>query len=611
MRIVSNTELFNIEQDPQKIIDMQKQKQIDLKSIDYAINLNTGKVKINSNNIFIVDKDTNIQANSKDDFLHKQMQTDNIEQMQRFCKYIKKYDNKIYTTDKELNKDILAFNRYFDKNYYNGFNLRVKDFKDEDIKTEFVREYSITLTMVQTQEINKIGLDTFINLNLDTDKELNQIIDASDLKETQKQFKDAITNKSDADKNKLKANKSSVDDAEFLLMDIMSKIIYKHQEDNLNKLISKEQGYYNQVHLLYNQINNSIIELIDKFKTASESIKNSLIIQDISNISSVDIKKDNTKSITKTKLPPNITIDFDIEQLFNNIYPNYKYKSINDDRHKKVDIKSKLMLDIDLNNEEDMENLRLINFIHSGKIQLFTIQSDLINGFINIRDFNKTPDKTIPLLSTLKYITANKKMRLPTSKKDLELYEDFMLFFNKCKIQVKIIDRQTKQTIFEVLKPIPLLANTPAYKNNNYGYIIGNSIINILKNELDSINHTPRQTTLSTNKNYLEDRQPSTPPVINLKKYIYKSIAQMVNSYKTRKKYQSKINIECLYDFQAFYNKHPRPTKDDRDKVRDMLNKYLDALISKGMITGYKPYKAKNDKDITHYVITINKSFRI
>jgi hypothetical protein len=382
---------------------MQKQKQIDLKSIDYAINLNTGKVKINSNNIFIVDKDTNIQANSKDDFLHKQMQTDNIEQMQRFCKYIKKYDNKIYTTDKELNKDILAFNRYFDKNYYNGFNLRVKDFLDEDIKTEFVREYSITLTMVQTQEINKIGLDTFINLNLDTDKELNQIIDASDLKETQKQFKDAITNKSDADKNKLKANKSSVDDAEFLLMDIMSKIIYKHQEDNLNKLISKEQGYYNQVHLLYNQINNSIIELINKFKTASESIKNSLIIQDISNISSVDIKKDNTKSITKTKLPPNITIDFDIEQLFNNIYPNYKYKSINDDRHKKVDIKSKLMLDIDLNNEEDMENLRLINFIHSGKIQLFTIQSDLINGFINIRDFNKTPDKTIPLLSTLKY----------------------------------------------------------------------------------------------------------------------------------------------------------------------------------------------------------------
>ena len=53
MRIVSNTELFNIEQDPQKIIDMQKQKQIDLKSIDYAINLNTGKVKINSNNIFL------------------------------------------------------------------------------------------------------------------------------------------------------------------------------------------------------------------------------------------------------------------------------------------------------------------------------------------------------------------------------------------------------------------------------------------------------------------------------------------------------------------------------------------------------------------------------
>lgn len=607
MRIISNTEL--LDKDKSKIAEMQKQKQKDLKSIDYAINLNTGKVKTNNNNTFIIDKDTNIKPNKQDNVIYNQLKDDYIKQMQNFIKYIKKYDNKIYTTDKDLNKDILSFNKYFDKNYINGFNLRVRDLKDEDIKADYLKNYASALTMVQIQEINKIGIDTFINLDLDTSKKLNKIIDIKDLKETQKQLKDAITSKSDAD-IKTFIEDFNRDDTEFLISDIMLNIIYKHQESNLNKVIAEQDTYYNQVHLLYRQINNSIIDLIDRFKTASETIKNELIIQDITNIS-VEVKNDDTTGLTMTKLPPNIIIDFDIMQLFNNIYPNYQFKSISDDRHKQIDIKAKLMLDIDINNADDMENLRLINFIKSGKIQLFTIQSDLINGFVKIRDYNQTPDKTIPLLSTLKYITANKKMRLPTSKKDLALYEDFMLFFNKCKIQVKIIDRNTQQTIFEVLKPIPLLANTPAHKDNNYGYIIGNSIINILKNELDSINNTPRQTTLNTNKNYLEDKQPSTPPVINLKKYIYKNIAQMINSYKIRKKYQSKINIECLYDFQAFYNKHPRPTKDDKDKVRDMLNKYLDALIVKGMITGYKQFKAKNDKDITHYIITINKEFKI
>ena len=227
---------------------------------------------------------------------------------------------------------------------------------------------------------------------------------------------------------------------------------------------------------------------------------------------------------------------------------------------------------------------------------------------ILFRDYNNT-DKAIPLLSALKYTTENKSLKLPTRKKDLDLYEDFMLFFNKCKIQIKIFNRATGEVYFEILKPIPLLANTPAYKEGKYGYIIGNSVINILKNELDTLNDTPKQTTHLTDKHYLTPKNKSTPPMINLIQYIYPKIATMINTYKTKNKYQSKIDITCLYDFQAMYNKHPKANKEDKRDVRDMLNEYLDQLIVKGLITSYEPIQT--GKEINTYKIIINKGAKI
>jgi hypothetical protein len=141
------------------------------------------------------------------------------------------------------------------------------------------------------------------------------------------------------------------------------------------------------------------------------------------------------------------------------------------------------------------------------------------------------------------------------------------------------------------------------------GYIIGNSIINILKNELDNLHTTPQQTTLKDSKGYLLSKLPKTPPTINLTQYIYPKIAQMINSYNKRGTYNGKINIIPLYNFQAFYNKHPKPTKDDNKKVREMLNKYLDELISKGLISSYSAINDK--KEITLYKIEINKKAKL
>jgi hypothetical protein len=313
-------------------------------------------------------------------------------------------------------------------------------------------------------------------------------------------------------------------------------------------------------------------------------------------------------SKSKIKLPNRYSIDIDIMQLFNNIYPNYKFKSIDDNRHKDYDIKSKVMLDFNNDDVDNLEDLRLMNFIKNGNIQLFPIQEFLINGFISIRDEQGT-DKPIPLLSNLKYINEDSKMRLPSNKKDLQLYEDYMLFFNKCKIQVKIINRKTNEVIFELLKPMSILQNTPYTKEGKYGYYIGNSVINILKDELDELYDAPKITSHLTTKQYLKSSKPSTPPMINVKAYLYPKIATMINTYKTKKTYQNKINIEKLYDYQAFYKKHPRPNADDRDKTRDYINSYLDDLKKKGLIISYKTIN--KGKNITTYQIEINKDASI
>lgn len=414
----------------------------------------------------------------------------------------------------------------------------------------------------------------------------------------------------DKDKNKLITNDDNlelmiVNDKEYKVLKNKNALVnINHLSDKLKETFKREFNNADYIGLsdIKKRIN-ELIKEIEDLKIEQEKLQEQ--------INKYDIDTPNTNNIVKstTKLPPSINIDFDIMKLFNNIYPNYQFKSIDDDRHKDIDIKAELMLDLNVNDVSDMEDLRLINFLKSGKIQLFPIQSALINGFISIRDFNNDADKTIPLLSTLKYITENKSMRLPTSKKDLSLYEDFMLFFNKCKIQIKIINRNTKEVYFEILKPIPLLANTPTFKEGKYGYIIGNSVLNILKNELDNLYNTPRQTTHLITKQYLNSKLPNTPPMINITQYVYSKIATMINTYQKKSTYQPKINIECLYDFQALYKKHPKADKQDKQDTREMLNKYLDHLINTELIVSYTPIQ--KGREINIYKIEINKKAKI
>ena len=586
VNIISKDNIIDPNNDT-RLKDIQKEKEQQYNNYNYAIDLNNGNVK--NNNMLTIYLDTlhNIPSHNVKNDTTQEMYNLYVLNMQEYLKMIKPYKNKKYKTIKTLTKDIVNFNMMFDANYYNGFNVRVKDLLNDKIKNDYISARASAIATIQMENIKNVGIDDFIKVDLDdaylkyntTDASKNMInfyVSLSDMKQLQQEL----------------INSKEIDNLNKIVLDLT----IKQTTDNIDIEIKNYNDTYQIIHTLYDAIDKDIKSIIDNFKNALDTFNTDVISTDL------QIIKNNIK------IPNSINIDFDIMKLFNNIYPNYKFKSIDEDRHKALDIKANLMLDINTDKVNNMEDLRLINFLQSGNIQLFPIQSALINGFISIRDLNGTADKTIPLLSTLKYITEDKQMRLPTRKKDLDMYEDFMLFFNRCKIQIKITNRQTKEVVFEILKPIPLLANTPAYKEGKYGYIIGNSILNILKNELDTINEIPKETTHLTSKKYLKI-SPNTPPMINITNTIYPKIATMINTYKNKGTYQNKINIESLYDFQALYQKHPKANKEDKRATREMLNKYLDSLISNGLIVSYEPIT--KGKEINAYKVEINKKAKI
>ena len=472
---ISNYRELDREKDKDTIEKLIKEKQDALHNPYYSVDLNTNTVKQNERESFTIStnktKDTILHQNNKS--VYDLVLKDYIRLMDNFNKELDNYVDKVYTTIQDLENDIYKFNNIYDTSYYNGFNLKIKNYSDVKVREDYANKYADAIASIQLKEIkdNVDSIIEFLTVDLDSTKIL-KIIDIESLKDIQRDLKEEFAEqKENIDK----------DEVEHFLFKLMHIYTYARKLSAIEYDIEKNPTYYKKVKSLYKTIDDKILKIVGNFGNYYDKSNGIEIIEN-----TPIVKRDNIK------LPKTYTIDFDIMKLFNNIYPNYKFKSIDDDRHKDLDIKAKLMFDLDTNNPNNLEDMRLLEFIKNGNITLYPIQSALINGFIDVRDSQDTIDKVIPFLSTLKYITQDKKMRYPKSKKDIQLYEDFMLFFDRCKIQVRIVDRATNSVVFEVMQPIPLLSNTQAYSNSSgMGYIVGNSIINILKNELDNLHTTP------------------------------------------------------------------------------------------------------------------------
>lgn len=260
MQLISKAELLDKDKDKDKIKKINKQLEQDFKKIDYAIDLNTGKVKRNTNYIYIVDtppnKDKDKTTNSE---IMQLLQNDYIKDISKFKTTISKYLETEYTTTEQLNKDIQKFNKYFYQKYLNGFNLRVIDFLNDEIKASYLGEYTNSILFVKMQELSLYGIDKFLKSDLAQKiQEINNIIDNSDLKKIQKEILKKLP--------KIETKETTETDKRQMLIDIMYNAVYKKQEQIINKRISDNKGFYDKVHLLYNDINNTIINIVNRFK---------------------------------------------------------------------------------------------------------------------------------------------------------------------------------------------------------------------------------------------------------------------------------------------------------------------------------------------------------
>ena len=603
MQLLSKTELIDKDKDKDKIKKIKKQLEQDFKKIDYAIDLNTNKVKGNNNYIYILDKPKHKEKTTDNNDIIQLVQNDYIKEIKRFNTTIAKYLKAEYTTIEQLNKDIQKFNKYFYQKYLNGFNLRVIDLLDEDIKASYLREYTNGFLRVQMQDINLYGIDKFLKSDLAKKiQEINTIIDNSKLAQIQKETIQSL--------NKITHQEPTERDKQQVLSDIMYNAIYQSQESIINKKVSDNQNFYDKIHLLYEDINKNIINIVNHFKESLKKLESNNIPTITDNIEVITTKTPFNKNPI-TKLPNSICYDFDIVKFFSNIYPNYKEKSIDDNRHKRYDYKAKLILPIETPIPKNLEDIRILNFLKNGNIQLYPIQSAIIDSAIKIRDLNGA-DSITPLLSIIKNYREDKTTRLPTKKRDLELYEDFLLFLNRCKAQFTIIDRYTGTIVCSTTEPISLLENT-IVKGTNYGYWIGRSALNFFKDQYDKLEgiDTPKIHTHLKSKQYLNYSKSKNLIMDNIVQFIYPKVASMINSYQRTKKYQPKINISILYEFMILYKKDKYDKlntniidKSDKNDIKEYVKSYLDDLKNKDLINTYS-----NDKDI--FKIEINKDAKL
>lgn len=599
MRLISNTELLDKDKDKNKIAEIQKQKQKELKNVNYPIDLNTGKVKTNKNNTFILDKDTNIKDSKSDSTIYKQLKDDYLQQMQYYKISASRYLNKIYKTKRALNKDILLFNTDFDTSYLNGFNLRVRDYLDEDIKADYLKNYASALTMVQLQEVNKIGVDTFIILDLDTDKDLNKIIDIQDLKEVQKQLKDAITSKSDAKDIKTFIEDFNRDDTEFLISDIMLNVIYQHQETNLNALIKSDIDYYTEIHNLYIDINNIILEVVNGFKSASDEI---------------DSNKQQEITAPKPKTPKNKELSLYATKIFNNIYTKDKNTLI-DLHNDTYTLKMRLIVD----EVNDLRDIILYDEIHNNIVKLYPIDLALFLGFTNINNLNGA-NIPITINDAIKYIAENSSLKIKKGNKQLKLYEDRLLLYDRTKVKAQIIKRTEDNKdyiLYENKDLISILENKRVYINNraDMGYIIGASAILTIINVLSKDSGIDYLATFKNANKYINDKQNNTIAILNIKYYILPKILQMTNAKDKGNIFNPVINIDELYSQLADLQGKKELSRQEKARVREQIDKYLKHLTKQGLLSDYnfmtadkKLIKNSNDtkgltKPITHIKI--------
>lgn len=268
--IISNYQNLDKVKDKTKIDKLIKEHQKVLHNPYYSIDLNTNKVKQNERVSFIVKANKPFYTDLNN--LDKKLQYNDeilecvyknyVDLMNSFNKKIDDFLDKVYSTTQELDNDIYNFNNYFNTNYYNGFNLKVKNFLDEDIKKNYVNKYADAIANTQYVEI-KNDIDSFIDFaKVDLEKsDIKSFIDEVHLKDLQNKIIKFL-------------NEDNKGDLDNYVFDLIKKYVYLDEIKTIDADLKTNKKYYTDVKSLYKTIDDKIIKIVDNFNNYYKKLNN-------------------------------------------------------------------------------------------------------------------------------------------------------------------------------------------------------------------------------------------------------------------------------------------------------------------------------------------------
>ena len=477
-----------------------------------------------------------------------------INKMGEYINYLEELLNKDITfiTVEELKELAIDFNKNYLIKYYNEISVNLFDLIDK--REIYANQLAVSLIDIQTLEINAIGVEEFIKLDLNNqDIQFKQYINTNILIILQNTLKDIIINNPDT-----------------LDTSIIKQTLYNNQiKLSINKvdnIIKSNQIYYEDLNKKYQKINYLIEEIKEKYNQKQEQLNkyaNAIV----------------------PKQPQNKKINLHLAKMFNQTYTLNKYTSIDKNGNEEYDIKLYFSSDDEF---KDLRNIIFVDEINNNKISLLPIDLALFIGFTTLNSLNGG-NVPITLTDAFKYISEDKKIRIRKGNKSYQLYEEKMQLFKSFKVKSIIKDRKTNKILIDFKDAIPILDNYRVHiaSRGDIGYIIGASAILSILNFISEQEQVEYITTFNTASNYINDSQSNTITILNMKYYIIIKVLQMNNSYKNRKVYNPKINLEDLYEQTALLQQKQELSKTEKQRLRKQIENYLNHLKLNNLLSSY------------------------
>jgi len=583
MQVVSDVELIEPTEDNKELIDKIKQEQKEkLKDINYIIDLNTGDVKQNNHTALIVG---NIYPKDNTPTeLHDKLYDYYLDSIQEYKKDIQKYKKKSIKTIATLQKTIYEFNKMFDRDYYNGFNLRVKDLLNDQIKSAYIEQRARAYTYIQYNSIKEYDIKAFIECNIqdliDSDTHTT-LLNASDLTTIQEILQDKYKKVKDMDILDSTLYNSIYD----IILDLMTQDIKREIQDN--------SKFYDKVHHLYKDINQDIKDILDRFNT--------IAIEFNSNTDAMDIQQPSIK-----KLP------LLLPKIFDNTYLDKKYATI----YTTEQLKLQIRLDLDIKASDFRENIIFYDSLTNKKIDLLPIDYAIFIACTELNATNKSLSGirgNIPITidSIVQYIADNDKL-YNTKKRQKKLYDyikDRLLLYKSCIVDAIYTKNGEINKLYK--DPIAILQNT-LYNDpvkNTEGYIIGASAILTIIAQIEIIEGKPYLASYTKAREYINDSQNNTIEILNTKYYILPKVLQMINTKSKGEVYKPIISLEDMYKSIALLKGKDTLNRTEQKRVRDSALMFLQHLKSKGILQAYdtKPLPKDTNKSDKQPIIKANQ----